>query len=296
MSGFAVKVKNVCVASIPTFGGNVVDAVCSASPVFGCVYYEKVFASDDPEDYKKDKTDFLFRKLSPSDSLVIELYKYGVKVADITDDSLGEFYNGFTAQLNYIGWLADWTLIFNQFSGGCYQVKVQSVIAGEAQTFESRFFLLNKYYPEIATRTVKMEVIQTGNIVGSDLDYTDLLTDGWFSSIRIEGTFGKKEPTLEIDKYETDSYELIQNREQVTFSYLLETDPIPQQIADLINEQHILGNEIFITDYDLSATFAYRKLPVAPVSYDGFSPLGNGQARYNITFTDRVQNNIKRNF
>lgn len=292
MSGLAVQSRNICVVTPPT--PDTIDTICGSCNNL-CDYEEIALASDGSLLYKKDFSDFLFRKIGTSDTIAIELYKGCDKVADLNSNVLGTFYNGFTAQPDYVGYLVDWSLVFNLFGGGKYQIKAQLSILGVSSTFESRLFRLYKYTPEIAHRTVKIESYQTGNIIASEFDYRDLLPDGWYSSTRIKGTFRKTGYPINTDKYYPTTYVNTQNREQVIPEYALVTEYVPITIGNIIGEQQILANEIFITDYNLNSTFAYRGVPVTPTEIS-LTPLDSSKGDiYEITFQDRTQNIIKRN-
>ena len=263
---------------------------------FRCDFVEQVFANSVGDGISNDFSDFLFRKVAATDTITIKLFRYKQPVSTITDDTLGTFFNGFTAQPLYVGWLADWTLIFNAFSGGEYQVKVTSVILGQTQEFVSRKFRLAFFDPELADRTVKIESIQDGNIVSSEFDFTDLLPDGWLSSIRLRGVFGEMAPTIEQDIFLDSSHRVTQNRDEIIREYSLRCEVVPETIFTRIASQDMIGNQVLISAFNVFNDVIYQKFPVTPDSFEEQEYRENGFLNFNIKFKDRQQNVIKRNF
>ncbi len=262
---------------------------------FRCDFEELVFADDANDGIKNDFTDFLFKKITANDTILIQLIKDNVVLAEINDDTYGTYYDGFDAQPLYVGWLADWTKIFQGFSGGRYQVRVTTTILGQETVFTSRYFRLNTYDIISANETVKIEARQNGRFENGEFDFTDLVDGGWLTSIRLKGEFGKPKYNLERDLFEDPSYRQVQNRDQVKREYLLKTYIVPETILDRIATQDILANQVFITGYDVLQEKKYEKLPVAPESIS--DPLYDdlGRTFFEITFSDRQQNIIKTN-
>jgi hypothetical protein len=262
---------------------------------FRCDFEEKVFADSDNDGIKNDFTDFLFKKITASDTILIELVKDNLVVATITDDTYGTYYNGFDVQPLYVGWLADWTAIFNTFSGGRYRVRVTTTILGAESVSLSRYFRLNTFDILSANNTVKIETFQSGRIANNEFDFTDLVAGGWPSSIRLFGQFGKMQPTLERDTFKDSSYREIQNRDQVIREYALSATLVPESIQNQIAIKDLLANRVLVTSYDVLQGITYEKFPVVPENWNEtrYDDLGN--THFEITFSDRQKNIIKTN-
>lgn len=275
-------------------------AVISSSSIFcpcdfRCDFEELVFADSDDDGIKNDKTDFLFKRVISSDTILIELLKEGSTITTITNDDYGDYYFGFDNQPLYVGWQADWTKIFDAFSGGRYQVKVTTTILGDSSEFLSRYFRLNTFDILAVNRTVKLETIQNGNFENSEFDFTELLPGGWPTSIRLPGTFGNMQPTIERDVYEDPSYRDVQNRDFVVREYKLNADFVPDIIQNRISTQDALGNQIFITSYDVLQGIEYQKYPLVVESFGDVRYDGLGNTYFEITLSDRQKNIIKTN-
>lgn len=269
------------------------DTFCPCD--FICDYEEKVFSDISSEAHKHDMTEVLFRKVSSSDTVEIKLFRYGNEVAVLNDNTYGTFYNGFNAQPNYVGFLIDWTLVFAAFSGGQYQIKTDLNILGTPSTIESRLFRLNTWNEQSANNTVKIESFQQGNIIGSEFDYTDLLSSGWYQSLRMPGSFGKNTPSLESDIFVNTSYQRVQNRDKVTNEYTLELKDITEEILNRFTNDNVISNTILITDYNLRATNIYRQKSVYIDSISDVTHLDNGRVNATLLCRDRDQNIIKTN-
>lgn len=262
---------------------------------YRCDFEEKVFADDSDDGIKNDFTDFLFKKVAASDTIKIELVKEGVILAEIVNDALGAYYDGFDSQPLYVGWQADWTAIFNAYSGGRYQVRVTSNILGEEEVFLSRYFRLNTFDIISANNTVKIESFQTGRLENSAFDFTDLIAGGWRSSIRLFGTFGNMQPTIDRDIYQDGSYREVQNRDTVQREYKLNALKVPETLYDRLTTRDFLGNQILITSYDVLQEITYEKYPVVVDNYDEVRYDKLGRSFFTVTMTDRQKNIIKTN-
>lgn len=271
--------------------GEVVFCPCD----FRCDFEEKVFAHEDADGIKNDITDFLFKKITAADTIVIQIVKNNIILATISDDTYGTFYNGFDAQALYVGWQADWTAIYDAFSGGRYQIRVTTTILGNASVFTSRYFRLQAYDIYEANETVKIRTLQNGRFENGEFDFTELISGGWPTSIRLSGIFGKMQPGLERDIYQDSSYREVQNRDTVTREYRLLANLVPESIQNRIATQDVLANQIFITSYGLLQELTYQDFPVVPESFNEVRYDGLGNTHFEIVFSDRQKNIIKTN-
>jgi hypothetical protein len=297
MSGFLTK---LIISNITPFSAEAErETLCGSD--FKTCFEEIVFADSEASGdfWKEDKSEFLFLKTVSSDTVTFEIYRNCKKVANASN-TYGDYYASFTNAPLYSGFIADWTKIYNAFGGGSYQIKIQYSNFGNSYTLESRLFRLYPYIARLAQNTVRIEGYQTGNIIGLDVDFSALLEDlpnGWYSSIRVPGRFGDKTPTLETDEYLNSSYKVTQNQNKILNEYTLETKVIPASVSNRISQNYILSNSVLITNYDLFDSEIYRRLEVVPVSFSEVAHFQEmGGLKYQITFRDRSQNIIKRNF
>lgn len=250
----------------------------------------------DTANYKNDRSSFLFRKIGASDSIAFELWSGGVKVADLNDATYGTYYASFTAEPLQSGFVVDWRLVLSGLGAGCYQVKAPLTLAGESYTFESQIFRLAPYSDERADGTVKLEALQTGNILSAPVNYAGLVSGGWPQSVRIDGFFGRMQPTLEADNYVDQNYNTRQIQDRVVREYTLETKLLPSNFEKLFVFDAMLGNELFATDYNILNAQIYRAVPIVPIAPEVSYYGANRRAKYAITFQHREDLLRKRNF
>lgn len=262
-----------------------------------CEYVELALYSDDGDEYKNDKSSFLFTRQVAADTIEFELWKNGVKVADIIDDTYGTMYDGFPEQPLYKGYLLDWKKVADGQGPGRYQLKANLTILGQSDTYESQKFKAMPYSPEAANGTVRVETNQTGNIMSSPFDFTDLLSGGWYQSTRIRGKFGNKKPTYEEDTYLDNSYTVKQIQGKIIENYTLFSRYLPAIIANDLFYNRILANRIYISDYNVINHEVYTRVDLVPVESEDiqYQTTKTG-VRQNWTFRKRIENNIKTNY
>jgi len=294
---FTGNASKVVSNTLPEFRATVLNDTCICDFV-QCVYEEKVFASAASTDFwKNDKNDFLFRKFQATDVITLELFKDGVNVASITDNTYGTFFNGFpngtAEQQLYLGFLIDWRLVFLAFGGGKYYLQSNILVIGNAQSTQSRNFILQGYSDIAADQTVRIETVQNGNIRGSLFDFTDL---NWQQSIRIPGVFGNPTPVYETDRYITSTHQRRQNKDTMSREWFLQTKKLNIEVVDKLIYNKLLANEILITDYKIRAESIWRRIPVFPTEIEKPVISGHPDKIYNVTFVDAEDIFVKRNF
>lgn len=256
-------------------------------------YSENVFASTLNDWWKNDKSEFLFRRLVSSDSVAIELYKNDKKIEDLNNNNFGTFFNGFTQQPLYVGYLVDWQLVYLTHGIGNYTIKAQTNILGQQLEIISRNFYLSIYSKEAAHGTVRIESVQNGNLIGSEFDFTDL---NWYQSMRINGTFGNPKPVFSTDNYVAENRIIEQNQSRMTREFDLLIKPIPFDVVEKIIYNKVLANSILMTNYNIFAEKEFLRLPVV-LKEISKREMENVQNKiYELQFTDASDFFIKRNF
>lgn len=281
--------------SLPSVDPDNVSEICICDFI-KCTYEERVFASDESDWWKNDKNDFLFRRIIAADTVAMSIYKNGVKLDDLTDDTYGTYYdsfNGSDEQQLYKGYLIDWQKVKNVSGVGSYQIKADLNIMGVETTFESRKFELAIYSDRAAHETVRIESYQNGSLFGSNFDFTGL---NWYSSVRIPGVFGNPTPEYETDRYVTDNNEKKQIKDTMSRNWTLSTKKIPWEVAEKLVYNQMLANQILITDYSIYAESLWRRIDVKLSEIDKRDFYGNPNKMYNFTLVDTKNIYEKRNF
>lgn len=262
-----------------------------------CKYKPLVFAKVGGEDYQNDKSQFLFKRLVSGDTVDIKLFKDGVELADLNNNTYGTFFNGFATgtaeQQLYVGYLLEWEEVFNLHGAGAYMVKAELNIVGVTSTFSSDPFILMGYSDQAADLTVKIETVQNGNILGSQFDFTGL---NWFQSLRVRGNFYEDSEAFEKNAYLTQNYKQKQIQDKIIENWTLQLNFIPRNISEFLTKNAILSNEFKITDYNLSNEKILREISVYPESVEKTRLTNNRKSNYLIKFTSKLDNLIKRNY
>ena len=282
--------------SLPVVIGRPVNDICICDYI-RCQYKELVFASLTSESYKKDYSDFLFKRLISSDTVEIILQKDGINIETLDDNTFGELYNGFSNGNNeqqlYYGFLVDWSKVFIAHGGGYYNIKANLSILGNESEFISREFRLLEYQDLAADGTVKIESYQDGNIFGSEFDFTGL---NWYQSMRITGRFGNAEPQFEKDNYIDQQQRRQQIKSTMSRLWSLDTGLLSWEVVEKLVYNKLLSNRILITDYSIKAENIWRQIAVELEEITKPPIFNTPNKRYNIKFVDSTLIFQKRNF
>lgn len=263
----------------------------------------KVFASlTDNSERANDKTSFLYRVMSPSDTATIKLYKNDVEVAQLNTNTLGTYYpigtfgqtNGITAQQLYVGYIVDWQSVLQNHGVGDYYIQADLTFFGAAVVYKSETYKLFIYTPDRADGSVKLTSYQNGNIESNPFDFTDM---NWYQQIRIDGILWNKKSEYISDSYFTSNRTITQIQDSIEYTYDLQVEFVQDSVSKFIIENTLLANQIFVSDYNLTNTSLYNNIPLAVKEINDTTELYyyNGRSHV-IQFTDRIQNIRKRNY
>lgn len=294
-SGLATKITG---DSLPDITPQAVNTFCYCD--FECEYISKVFADLGSDDYwKNDKGNtVVYRRLISTDTVTIKLFKDGVDVATIIDQTYGDYVDGYpTPVVNpeqelYVSFTIDWKKVLTLLGPGQYQICTELVILGVTTNQDTQKWRLYPYSDRNANQTVRIETYQNGNIEGSEFDFTGL---NLYNSYRIPGRFTEETPKTEDNSYLNTSYERKQIQKKVINQWLLKTQRIPRIIYLMIKEDTILANRIEITDYNILNEDVFRRIPVY---FDGIDKPDIGKTTrpiLELTFADKTEDQLKRN-
>lgn len=269
---------------------------------FECEYIEKKFASPGNEEYKNDKSNYLYELVDSSGTIVFKLYKNDVLQTTITDDTLGTYYSvgslpnsEFTDHSLKSGFIADWELIYNTYGRGLYYLEIDVTNFSRTVTYTTHKYRLALFNVKLADNTFVIKTTQNGYIVGG-MDYTGL---EWAYEYRIDGKLLPKVPDYEKSIYLDSNRIEKQIQSQVIRTYELTMNMIPSEVADFLIEDNIMSNVIRVTDYSIwnqkSLTYAEKTLvldSIEEVEYFARSRKGI----YKFGMREAKQDKLKRNF
>lgn len=289
-SGMAIRQNAPVIPAIPP---DETKDFCNC--LYECKYVEPVFASDNGNWWENDKNTFIYQKLLTSDIINIKLYKNNVFLADITENTYGEYRDDWDLEIGrkYITFIIDWRLVFDTEGYGTYRVEAEKTIIGRDSTEVSHDFQLRFYRDELANGTIRIESYQNGNILRSPFDYTGM---NLYRSSRIHGQLNKLTPKVTIDKYEDTSRIFNQIQDRITDQFDLETQVLPRQLAEHLVYDGLLSNEFLVTDYNRFNDVARRTSLYLEEITERIKPNQQTGSAYMIKFNDRKDDQLKRNF
>lgn len=262
-----------------------------------CDYEEFAFHEETGDEYKNDTSHFLFAKKKASDTVVFKLLKNDELIAEITDDTYGTLTEGYPSKPLYYGLVVEWRKVYEEHGNGRFSINAELDILGTEILFESHYYKVTQFSEELANGTVVVETFQSGNILGSDFDFTELVSGGYKTRVRIFGLFGKKKPVFEKDEYVSTGYISEQIQAKISAEYILEAKMLPSGISNDLFYSNITADRILISDFNILNHEQYRSVDVVPEgneSVDYFSR--NNYAKHIWKFSDRVKNKIKTNY
>lgn len=248
------------------------------------------------DDYKNDKTDFLFQLTLPTDTVTLKMFKNGVEIAIIIDnDKYGTYFApaSFPDSLK-IGFVADWNKILDEEGVGCYHFTADRVIISQNSKLTSHKFNLIIFDEQRADGTIRVVTKQTGVIEGG----TNYEGFEWTSYIRLNGFFGKPEYTLTIDNYIDSNRNIQQIQDSIKTVYTMSLKLTPSSIIIPFIKDKLLANDMVITPYGIFDFLErYREIPVYAEGIEESKYFEmNTKGVFTFAFTDKKQTPIKRKF
>lgn len=259
---------------------------------FACTSEQYAFAGD--TEVKNDRSSVIFRRYSVSDTVALTLWKGGVQVAELDDNTLGTFTetSNYTGQL-YTGFLIDWGLVHTAHGAGRYQIKGALSILGQTLSYESVYFNVMPYNEEAADQTVRIETYQNGYTESADIDFSLM---NWYSQTRLSGTMREKQPEYTTTEYPNTKRVLQQVQAQIIDSYTLELFELGPEQKDAVIYDALLANRIIVTDYSIDNHDRYLPVEIATDSIESLVYLGDRPGNLlTLKMKARQENILKRN-
>ena len=92
MAGTATKTTGAILIPKTDPGASTLPEASLLCNFCDCAYTEYAFSDTGTDAWKNDKTSFLFRRYAPGDTVALELWKAGTKVADADVSTWGQYY------------------------------------------------------------------------------------------------------------------------------------------------------------------------------------------------------------
>jgi len=202
---------------------------------------------------KNDMTAFIFKMTRADDLFEIELYKDGVKIDDITDDSYGRYWNvgditEYADQVLLCGIELDWNKVLAAHGIGNYYLNFLINLID----YPSYVYRLYEFDIKKLNGYVKFESYMNGLLLRKRINYRDLNIR---HTQRLKGVFGLVENEIEttndmFTRNGSNNRELVQRKVNHIDIYTLETLPLLKCQSDDIFNYHFLANELYMSDYN----------------------------------------------
>jgi hypothetical protein len=261
-------------------------------------YVEQVFAEfggSIVDEYKNDKSDFLFPLSLATDTVVLKMFKNNVEIATITDNTYGTYFApSYFPDALKVGFLADWNTILDLEGVGTYKFEATRTIIGIVSVITSHDFRLRIFDEQLADGTIKVVTNQTGVIEGG-IDYTGFT---WVGHIRLNGFFGNPDYSYETDNFIDTNRNVQQIQDKIRTVYTMSLKLMPSSIIIPFIKDRLLANSMTITSYGLFDFLErYKEIPVYPEGIEESKYYErNNNGVFTIAFTDKQQTPIKRKY
>lgn len=242
-------------------------------------------------DWQNDNTTFLFKKQIASDTGVIRIFKNGVEVASISDNTYGVWKSTYTNDPLQYSFIADWNLIYNAFGDGVYEIVNDYTSIGIVQQFTSRKYTLSQFTDADANGWIKFDWIQSGKLEGTDFDFTE----GVDFSFKMQGLLSIDKPETIKDSYQLSNRDSKQFRTEQKNKYLFNSKLIQETDLKMLNENLSLADKLEVYDCNLFGT-NFRGKELSFLEINKLEDIPNTRkVSLGLTFNDYTQNIIKTN-
>jgi len=232
-----------------------------------CCYELPVFWSDDNDDYHHDKSSWIVFCDKSIQSVVITLESNNCgwsTIATLTNSDLGNIYPlGFIDnrfEQKAVGYELDWNLVYATHGEGEYRLKfAQSYNLGVNQAEFSLSWVLKKWHPRLADKTVRIEWNSNGEQGWFNKRRVDFLGKDFYGQIRIPKTiFGQPKDSLEQEfvRYQNGADEF--KSRTITERYTLEIIKAPAFLHKYFQISVRSAYKFKITDYNLGNSDVYK--------------------------------------
>lgn len=266
-----------------------------------CCYTNVVLADlSSTDSYKNDFSSVYFKRQTPNDSITYELVGASTGVTALVDGVHGiELAFGNTAQPDLSYFIVEWRKVLIQLGEDQYTIRKTVTIGGVPVVQLSNTYDLKQFSVQRADNTVRIDCNVDGLLVRENVN---LKGTGYKNSIRIQGYFGDRQNNFEQNNVVfSDKGGQPYYSQQITISndyeYTFQAYQIPECISRVLNNEVLMGNELFISDYNKNNhSYLYELLPVELVDDNGAEyPVINRTVNISLTFSDRLKNNRKTN-
>ena len=264
---------------------------------------EKVLAlasTSDSDSFKNDFKTLFFKKEVNTDTCDFELYKNGVKIADLDDSTYGTFtdFGDIEGKEDWTIFTLDWRkVLINEGVGSYYMTSQISQLGLPAIPRDTLCYDLRPFSFELANRTVRFESVQNGILEDQDLDFKGL---NLLDMIRVKGFFGNYVPKITQDNIVDNDNNIHQLRQDNFGEYEFNSEMIKFFASRELIDYHFKGYPIYVSDYNkYNHSYDYKRKSVILESIEAPKYLNEKRQRkafFGAKFRDLLENKRKINY
>lgn len=264
-----------------------------------CCYIHNIFAdASSTSDFKNDYSSFYHQRQLSNETVDFILFDFETSnEITLNDSTYGQFFDfgTFSENTNLKGYLVEWKKVLSILGEGSYKVITRITRAAIQTEINSITYTLRQFSESLADKTCRIDIVMNGLLEKSGVDFTGT---GWKDSIRVPGFFGRREFQLEEDNIINRAFEKRQIQMKQTNEYKFQTNYIPDCVSNQIIDFMLMANDIYFNDYNLNNhSYGFIKFPAKVANNDGSQYVWSSRkVRLNITFNDKFENNLKRNY
>lgn len=254
----------------------------------------KIFAelTTKTDTYKNDFKSLIFKRQLPTDTYTMKLVKCSTGTEYLLDASstYGTFYDfgDFEDYPDYTGFKLEWFNVINDLGVGKYKLITEYSIAGVTGKYESCLYRLLIYDLKQAIYTVRFDSVLNSYYEAQDIDLTGLF---WQDSIRVPGTFGKRQINLEEDSLVYKNRTVKDVKTEYLNEYSFESELISRCAFPNLADWILRGDELIVSDFNPYAADDYKNFAIKVNSYEDIQYFSRNDKRiFRAKFGDRTLN------
>jgi hypothetical protein len=271
----------------------------------GAFSFKVLADTTDANEFKNDKTDFLWWFSDFVTDAEIELKKFNGStyetVTDLNNNDYGVFlpYGSFinASSEKFVGYTLDWRNVIADFDTGSYKLllTINSPL-GQTEILTDEYCVQN-FTEQRANNTIKLEYYLNGimGVNNDDLKKRDYGNLNRYNSIRLPGWFGfpNSKYTKDYTVYNNGSRQWVQDEQEQEF--VMQIKNVSAKVHELMRTDILQADQILVTDYNKNNAQQWIKKSVQITS--DYPPewklLQSKLAPVKLTFRSAV-NNLKK--
>lgn len=189
----------------------------------------------------------------------------------------------------------EWKKVLIAHGAGTYTIVKRVDVSGVQYEIADINYTLKQYTIARADKTIRLDAATNGFMQRIGVEFKN---SGFTTSLRFGGFFGRRDPKFTQDNVIYGNYKKTQVSVIQSNNYQMQSDMLPSCMTTQIWDFILFANDIFVNDYNLNNHLRdFIKFPVVlnETKEPAYSNK-NTKAVLNMTFMERIGDNLKRNY